>query len=369
MTTQARMVDDFKNLSGAMTALESYRQILTSGHVLTKQAAAVMHMDLQQIGKEWNLDETVALESFPAKPSPSEPSRSQSSTLANVTVKIVQVAERLREMLLELFDKAKEEIDELLNGVGNLEAKVKSTAEAVANMPVQTGREVTVDSGMMSWLSTDGVFDDNRITALARLAKVGSTVYPQVVIDYYDDLTAAVKHYTPSGEGAERFIEAIEESTRPLEFLNKDDTLYPGNQRLVMDEDGFTCGMAQDDTAKNIEGPYSMPIRAKSILGQELVKIQTVIEELGKARDAEETMNATVKRLGEALVALSKKAEASKNPTVIADTTKVINNVLVMTRQTKPNNKSIIKYVGRQLQANLLLMQLEARTAILKVSA
>lgn len=367
MTTQARLVDDIKNLSGTLAALESYHKILISGHTLSRQAAAVMHTDLNQITKEWSLDQKVALEDFPMVAG-GAPIASQPSTLANVTEKIGQVVERLKEILIELFEKARAEIDEVLNGMGNIQEKVKDAKVAVANMPIETGRSLTVDSGMMNFLSVDGDFGTGHLDLLARLAKVGSTVYPGVVTDFYDELAAVIKNYQPS-TGAEEFIASIEQSTRPLEFLNKDETLYPGNQRLVMDEDGFSYGMAQDDSATSVDTPQDMQIRPKAVLGQQLIKILTVLEELELARDAEARMGESVKRLVEAAGSLSAKVEATKDANAINDGTKVVNAALSYAQKARPNNKSILKYVGRQLAAHLALIKLEAQTAILKVSA
>jgi hypothetical protein len=355
---EAELTYQLISLEGELASLEAYSKVLKHG--LTNQAAAFLYTDLQRFDKIYGFTSTVSVEDFAVATA-----RSNSPTtvpLEGIGSRITAALKQFQEWIKKLFEIARQQVSHLVTSFTGLRTRLQGVQEQVKTMPDGAKMTVHLPGAIVNQLSINGKFERSDLKSIGGLAQFGAVTYPSVVEEFYAELATIIKVYVPSDGGPEEMVSAIEESTRPLHQLGESDVTFPGNMKLAISDDGLSYSVAQVDADTNGED-LELPVRSRQELEKLLGGIGAIIDVVEKIAPAEDSISAAVEKVVEAADVLSEKAQKSADQASVSNAEAVINAAMAVTRQAKPGNKSIIKYVGRVLNTHLAAIQREVETA------
>lgn len=351
----ARLQNKLRTLGEMIYSLEEYRQLSLGG--LSKQAALAVSKDVIRITRHIGED-TASLESH------ADLSNALSQALSledsdSIGSKISSAIARFKEWLKKIYQLVRDQVGALLISFTKLREKVETLQGSVKSVP-ETSTEVHIPSRLAQQVSIQGEYGDGNFTQLRALANFGAVAYPDAINDFYMELASVVKSFDPS-QDASSMVKAVEDSLAPLNFSNIDNQTYPGNVMIVPDESGHNYSIAEVE-ARVVEEDVVRKVRSSAELAAALNQVSVIIGVAEKLEEASTRIETSINKVVEATDELEAKVkdgdeEKQKNAN------SMISTVLQNTSKVNNDNSSIIRYLGRVLEAHLKIIEHEVNTA------
>ncbi|WDS62338.1 virion structural protein [Pseudomonas phage D6] len=350
-----RLQNKLRTLGEMLVSLEEYRQLAVGG--LSKQAAVAVTQDVMRITRHIGED-TVALESHADLRNAMSQALSMEDS-SSIGSRISAAIARFKEWLKKVYEMVRDQVGALLTSFSKLREKVEVLKGSVKSVP-ETNTEVHIPAKLAQQVSIQGDFGDGNFTQLRALANFGAVAYPDAINDFYMELASVVKSFDPSHD-ATSMVKAVQESMAPLNFTNIDNQTYPGNVMIVPDESGYNYSIAEVE-ARVVDQEVVRKVRSSAELAAVLNQISTVIGVAEKLEEVSARIETSINKVVEATDELEAKAkdgdeEKQKNANTM------ISTVLQNTSKVDNNNSSIIRYLGRVLEAHLKIIEHEVKTA------
>jgi hypothetical protein len=277
------LVHDTDLVLDAHTALESYAELLKeAGDAgIDKKAAAFMRVGLEHFEATLGIKQSL-MPSVEAYDGPQGQRMATGVSLEGIKEKTKSLLEMLKKLLKELMAAAGEFIQNYVAGIGKLEAQLnqlKKTADGVTN-PDATG-EFTLNNPAK--LCADGEFLGQDLTLVAGLVSYASKHHGKEVELYMNDLARILNDIDPKSIDIKEVGRKLSYLAEPgAAFGKTDNPVFPGNKVVLSTAIHVNTKLTDKDSI-----PSGISISTSP-----------------NAKQAPETVNVTVRPLGEIKKAL-----------------------------------------------------------------
>jgi len=350
-----RLQNKLRTLGEMLVSLEEYRQLAAGG--LSRQAAIVVGHDVIRISRYIG-EETASLESHTDLKNAVSLALSMEDS-SSIGSKVSSAIARFKEWLKKIYEMVRNQVGALLTSFSKLREKVETLKGTVKSVP-DTNTEVHIPAKLAQQVSIQGDFGNGNFTQLRALANFGAVAYPDAINDFYLELASVVKSFDPSHD-ATTMVKAVQESLAPLNFSNIDNQTYPGNVMIVPDESGYNYSIAEVE-ARVVDEEVVRKVRSSGELTQVLDHLINIIGVAEKLEEVSARIETSINKVVEAtdeLEAKAKDGDEEKQQNANAMITTVLQN----TAKVDNNNSSIIRYLGRVIEAHLKIIDHEVKTA------
>lgn len=353
-----RLQRKMQKLGSLMLSMEAYLPLAAQG--LSRQAAVVVSRDLQRVADLIGED-AMGLEAHSGLANVLSHAMGMEDASA-IADKIVAAIKRFKEWLMSAYKLVKDQIGALMISFTRLNERVSDYKERVKTVPEQ-GVEVHIPTKLANQVAIQGAMNEGHFPELRSLANFGAVVYPEALGDFYNELSAVVKHFDPTDDPT-TLVAAIEATLKPLNFTNMDNKTYPGNVMIIQDDSGYNYSIAQVE-ARVVEEDIVRRSRTSGELQHELAELEKVIAIAEKLQDVNGKVETAINKVIEATDELEAKVKGDDEAKK-AHATSLITSVLSTTAQVKSNTASIVRYLGKVIEAHLAIIDIEVKTSTKK---
>jgi hypothetical protein len=345
------MANELSEVVEVQTALECYQKLLRQAGPdgISRQAAGFMRVGLEQFQHDGHVDLSKLIASMEDMGEGEKqhllPSKLKSDTLGS---KIKEAAAKVWEWLKGLWEKSKNFVTQLLQGVVGLERKLNKAKAAAEKAGSKAGGEFKVPNpGRIAIAGKVNIGFPNELKAVSHL---GTNTYPERMTQFYNAVASAIGNFDVASGDKGEVMGLLEKAKEVLADIQASDADLPGGVKLDVSESGISYGIKEGESADVAD--TTAQARSGSTITSDLTAMFAVLEGLKGYGKRHESMAAAAAKVGQALERLKKASAGEGMEDSAAGTAEEIASAAgKLLHAANPRANEIVRYLARTTSA------------------